>query len=166
MKIVPYDKNWPKIFLSEKELILKTLLDKVIDVHHIGSTSVPNLSAKPIIDIAVLVLSIDDINEYIKQLEKIGYSYRPQQSSVERYFFTKNEASTFHLSLTQPDRFSFWKRQKDFRDYLISHPDTAKEYEKLKISLIEKYPDGRQDYCDGKSEFINNTLKLSDLNTN
>ena len=154
------------MFLSEKELILKNIQGKIIDIEHIGSTAVPDLAAKPIIDMVVLVPALEDTDEYIKQLEKLGYNYQPKRSSVERCFFIKNTPPNFHLSLAQPDKYSFWERQKFFRNYLISHPDIAKKYEELKISLIKKHPDGRQEYCDGKSEFINNILKLGGLNTN
>ena len=166
MNIIPYDKNWPKIFQSEKNYIIKNISEKIIEVQHIGSTAIPNLAAKPIIDIVVLVPSIKNAGEYIKQFEKLGYQYQQKRSSVERHFFTKNNPPTFHLSLAQPNKYSFWKRQRLFRDYLISHPDIAKKYEKLKKSLIKKYPDGRQNYCDGKNDFINNILELADANTN
>lgn len=124
------------------------------------------MAAKPIIDIVVLIPSLEDADEYLKQLEKLGYVYQPKRSSVERYFFTKNRPSNYHLSLAQPDKYSFWERQKFFRDYLISHHDIAKKYEELKTSLIKKYPDGRQEYCNGKTKFINDVLKLGNLNTN
>lgn len=165
MEIAPYNKNWQKMFLAEKEIILNNVQDEIIEVQHIGSTAVPDLAAKPIIDIAILVPSIENADTYIKQLEKLDYIYQPERSSVERYFFTKNDPPTFHLSLAQPDKYSFWERQKLFRDYLISHPATAKEYEELKKSLIKEHPDGRQEYCDGKSEFINNVLKLAGIST-
>lgn len=154
------------MFLAEKDLILKNVQGEIVSIEHIGSTAVPKLAAKPIIDIVVLIPSIKNVDSYIKQLENLDYIYRPKRSSVERFFFTKNDPPTFHLSLAQIDKYSFWKRQKNFRDFLISHPDIAKKYEKLKMSLIKKYPDGRQEYCDGKDKFINNVLKLNDLNTN
>lgn len=106
MEIAPYNKNWQKMFLAEKEIILNNVQDEIIEVQHIGSTAVPDLAAKPIIDIAILVPSIENADTYIKQLEKLDYIYQPERSSVERYFFTKNDPPTFHLSLAQPDKYS------------------------------------------------------------
>lgn len=166
MEIVPYNKNWPKIFQAEKELVSSTLGDNVIDIQHIGSTSIPQMSAKPIIDIAVLLPTLENATKYIPLLKKIGYQFFKERSSVERFFFVKGEPAKYHLSLAQPEKFSYWKRQILFRDYLKSHSDLAKEYEKLKKQLIQQHSDGRQKYSEAKSEFINKIISLSEQKQN
>jgi GrpB-like predicted nucleotidyltransferase (UPF0157 family) len=166
MKVAPYDEKWPKIFQAEKELISSKFGGDFLDIQHIGSTAIPAMSAKPIIDIAVLVPSLDDAEKYINPLSAIGYQFFKDRSSVERLFFVKGEPPKFHLSLAQPEKFSYWKRQILFRDYLIQHHDQALEYEALKKRLIEKYPDGRQEYCDGKNEFIQKILMLAENDKN
>jgi len=166
MKVAPYDEQWPKIFQAEKELISSKFGDDILDVQHIGSTAIPKMSAKPIIDIAVLIPSLDDAEKFINPLSEIGYQFFKDRSSVERLFFVKEEPPKYHLSLTRPEKFSYWKRQILFRDYLIQHNDQALEYEALKKHLIEKFPNARQEYCDGKNEFVQKILILAEKNKN
>ncbi|MBI2411193.1 MAG: GrpB family protein [Candidatus Kerfeldbacteria bacterium] len=162
MNIVSYNPEWPKIFQSEKEHVLRKLQDSLVEIHHIGSTAIPGLCAKPIIDIAMLIPSLKDAEKYIQPLAELGYEYQPERSSVERYFFVKGNPVKFHLSLAQPDTFSYWKRQVLFLDYLQRHPDTLKEYEELKKDLIKKFPDAGKEYSEGKSEFIQRILMLAE----
>ena len=166
MEIAPYDEKWPKIFQAEKELISSKFGGDFLDIQHIGSTSIPRMSAKPIIDIAVLIPSLDVAEKYIAPLSELGYQFFKDRSSVERLFFVKGEPPKYHLSLAQPEKFSYWKRQILFRDYLILHHDLALEYEALKKWLIEKYPDISQPYSDGKNEFVQKILMLADKNKN
>lgn len=166
MEIAPYDEQWPKIFQAEKVLISSKLGGDFLDIQHIGSTAIPRMSAKPIIDIAILIPSLDNTEKYIEHLETIGYQFFKDLSSAERIFFVKGEPPKFHLSIAQPEKFSYWKRQLLFRDYLRQHHDLALEYEALKKCLIEKYPDGRQQYCDGKNEFVNKILALAEKTRN
>lgn len=166
MEIVQYDEQWPKIFQTEKELISSKFGGGFLDIQHIGSTAIPLMSAKPIIDIAVLIPSLENAGKYIAPLKEMGYQFFEDRSSVERLFFVKGEPPKFHLSLAQPEKFSYWKRQILFRDYLRQHHDLALEYEALKKCLIEKYPDGRQQYCDGKNEFVQKILILAGKDKN
>jgi len=166
MKVAPYDENWPKIFQAEKELISSKLGGNFLDIQHIGSTAIPAMSAKPIIDMAILIPSLDDAKKYLIPLGEIGYQFFKDRSSVERLFFVKGEPPKFHLSLAQPEKFSYWKRQILFRDYLIEHHDQALEYEASKKCLIEKYPDIGQEYSDGKNEFVQKILMLAENDKN
>jgi len=166
MEVAPYDEQWPKIFQDEKELISSKLGGNFLDIQHIGSTAIPMMSAKPIIDIAILISSLDDAEKYLIPLGEIGYQFFKDRSSVERLFFVKGEPPRYHLSLAQPEKFSYWKRQILFRDYLIQYHDRALEYEALKKCLIKKYPDGRQEYCDGKNEFVQKILMLAENDNN
>ena len=159
MQIVSYNSEWPKIFQTEKDLILATLDQKIINIQHIGSTAIPGIAAKPIIDIAVLIEHHQDAEQLTPVLAEIGYQFN--SASTERHYYVKNELLQYHLSIAYADRGGFWARQLLFRDYLIQHHDLAHEYEELKKHLLAKYPDGGQLYTDGKNEFVQKILTLA-----
>ncbi len=164
MNLVAYNPEWEKIFLTEKETIAQALGNDCLEIEHIGSTAIPGILSKPIVDIAVRIPSLKASEKYLAPLQAIGYTYFPERSSVERMFLAKGVPPTLHLSLTESEKFSYWKRQILFRDYLRSHADIAKEYEILKANLIQKYPDISQGYSDGKGEFVKKVLSLTETN--
>lgn len=162
-----YSKEWIQKYNKEAETIKHVLGIEIIDIQHIGSTSIPGLSAKPIIDIAVLVRSINDIAHFVLRLEKIGYNYKPDMSSVERIFLRKGDPVEYHLSIACPLH-TYWERQILFRDYLISHKDAMEEYDKLKREAIKEVSgEDIKDlslskiYSSKKGPFIQNILKLA-----
>ena len=160
MKLSSYSQQWKNLYEEEGIRIKDIVGDSAIDIQHIGSTAIPGMVAKPIIDIAVMLPSLDKAKDLIKPLATLGYNYDEPASSSERYFFRKGEPVQYHLSLTAPN-VSLWHRQILFRDYLISHPSMAKEYEELKVKLIEKDPTGRKDYLNEKSLFVQKVLELT-----
>ncbi len=124
--------------------------------------------AKPLIDIGLLVVSMNDIDFFVKKLEPLGYSYKPEMSSQERIFFRKGDPVEYHLSITCP-QYTFWKRQISFRDYLQKHSDFVEEYNHLKLKNIELTP--QEDFSDlsiskvynqGKDDFVNKILHLAE----
>ncbi len=160
-KIVPYQKEWPEKFELEKQKLQPIFGDKALEIEHIGSTSIPGLSSKPIIDIAVLIEHIDDAESFINDLEKIGYSYDPNGIGTERHFLRKYGEDNFHLSIAYKNQGGFWPRQISFRDYLRNHPDLRDEYDKLKKDLLQQDPSGSDEYISGKTEFVYKVLKLA-----
>ncbi|MFA6018215.1 MAG: GrpB family protein [Patescibacteria group bacterium] len=150
--------SWGRQFLDESALIRQTLEDPLLEIEHIGSTAIPGIAAKPIIDIAVAIPSIENAHQFIEPLSRIGYQYFPESSSQERLFFRKGDPVSFHLSLAQKDKFGYWNRQILFRDYLRAHPEAAHEYEALKFRLLEEDPTGGSVYLAGKSAFIEQVL--------
>lgn len=104
-----YATEWPEKYNKEAISIKQILGDLVIDIEHIGSTSIVGLSAKPIIDIAVLINSISDINIFTEKLRKIGYIYNPEMSSVERIFLRKGNPIEYHLSISE-SKYTYWTR--------------------------------------------------------
>jgi len=167
--IEQYSSQWPKKYEVEAEKIKAILGDEVKDIQHIGSTSIVGVTSKPVIDIGVLVDSIDDIDSFVKKLESLGYSYKPDMSSVERIFLRKGDPAEYHLSIACL-KHTFWKRQINFRDYLRRHPDLIEEYNQLKLKNIEVTPDEdlsdlsrSKVYNEGKSEFVERVLKLADV---
>ena len=164
---ISHDINWSQKFENESFKIQEILSNQILDIQHIGSTSIPNLSAKPIIDIGVLVNSIDDIHFFVTKLSTIGYDYKPDMSSVERIFLRKGNPIEYHLSITSL-RYLFWNRNITFRDYLRTHPELVKEYEDLKIKNLSETPEVDFDdlsrskiYNKGKGDFVQKVLNLA-----
>jgi len=157
--IVPYNPRWPEFYEVEKELILSVLVDKVEAIEHAGSTAVPGLGAKPIIDIITGVGDLDISKECIGALAGIGYEYLPVTNPPipERRYFRKREPHLFHLHMCVY-RGSFWNELVLFRDYLRANPETAGEYYQLKKRLADKYGSDRLGYTEAKAEFIEGVI--------
>ncbi len=168
-KFSKYDAGWKIKFEAEKARIFDIFKDQFVKIEHIGSTAIPGLSAKPIIDIAVLIGSIADRDEIAKKLNVLGYEYKPTMSSGERIFLRKGDPVEYHLSIACPDH-TFWSRNILFRDCLIKHPEFIKEYENLKLENLKKVNDKdledlslSETYNQGKGEFVKKVLDLADL---
>ena len=159
VKVVDYDQNWPLLFEGEKARILSVIAKKVVAVEHIGSTAVPDLGAKPIIDIMVGICHLSDAQDCIEPLEAIGYEYAPEyeNSIPERRYFRKGPSNVpnkhYHLHMVEYSG-DFWRRHLLFRDYLRAHPHVAKEYYRLKKELAAKYRSDREAYTEAKTLFI------------
>lgn len=130
-------------------------------VEHVGSTSVPGLDAKPILDIVIAVESLRKAAAFAPGLEKLGYIRRPNGDTPSRLFFAKGpEASrTHHLSVTELDS-DTWIEQIAFRDYLRASREVRDEYQALKRQLAKLHPNDRPAYTAKKAEFIQQTLAL------
>lgn len=164
--VVPYDEEWPKRY-AELEVRLKKLLPKnlVQRIAHIGSTAVPGLSAKPIIDVQVEVNDLQEVRDrVVPMMEEAGYEFiwRPSIGESEPYyawFIKRNENGerTEHVHIVAPDHVS--AERIVFRDLLRKHPSEAAGYETLKNSLAKKHAKDRAAYTHGKTEFIQATLR-------
>jgi GrpB-like predicted nucleotidyltransferase (UPF0157 family) len=160
--IVPYDPAWPKIFEREKSHLLNCLPNELIGrIEHFGSTAIPGMSAKPVVDILVEVTSLEETKKRIVPvLEAQGYDYfwRPTWGDdVPPFYawFIKRDSKgirTHHIHMVESD-FEHWDRLL-FRDYLIERPEIAEEYQILKLKLAHVYPNDRVAYTLGKTEFI------------
>lgn len=160
--VVPYDPQWPVLFLKEKEHLLSCLPGDLIGrIEHFGSTAVPGLAAKPIIDMMVEVRDLEETKKRIVPiLESQGYEYfwRPTWAgNIPPFYawFIKRDLEgnrTHHIHMVEP-HFEHWDRLL-FRDYLIEHPDIAKEYSRLKIRLAAAHHHDRVAYTEGKTEFV------------
>ncbi len=154
IEVVPYNPEWPKIFASEAELIKQALGDNCITVHHIGSTSVPRLSAKPIIDILPVVKDIQKVDEATKAMESLGYEAKGEYGIAFRRYFQKgkhNRTHNVHIYQKGDPEIS---RYLKFRDWMRSHPNDAENYAKLKESLALQFPEDILQYCNGKDAFV------------
>ncbi len=163
--IVDYDSRWPALFEEEKARILTALGPWVADVQHVGSTAVPGLAAKPIIDIMVAIGRSDEMILCITPLITLGYECLGEYGIPGRIFFRKRTdrpapgqmhrgiGRTHHVHMF-PAAHAEWGRHIDFRDYLRAHPDVLRDYESLKRELAAQFPTDMEAYTDAKTEFI------------
>ncbi len=156
VEVVPHHPNWRNLFETESKQMMIALGENVIAIHHIGSTSIETIYAKPIIDILVEVKSIDRVDDHNSSMQLLGYQCMGEFGIEERRFFLKDNFAgirTHHVHI-----FKFGspqvKRHLTFRDYLNTHSQEAESYSVLKRSLADKYPDDIQRYMDGKHNFI------------
>ncbi len=160
VKVIPHDPNWERKFKEEAIKIKKIFKEIFVDIYHIGSTAVPTIKAKPIIDILVEVKDINKVDSYNKQMEESGYEALGEYGIPKRRFFQKGgKKRTHHVHIFEKGSPQI-KRHIDFRDYLITHPKVAKEYSRLKEKLAKKYRFDIDKYQEGKEIFIKKIDKL------
>ncbi len=155
IRLAPYDPSWPDRFAQER-----AALDDAIGtwvkggIHHVGSTAVPGLAAKPIIDILIGVDSLDTSRTCFDSLAKLGYLYAPYRAD-EMHWFCKPHPRrrTHHLHLIPTDSRPF-RDELTFRDRLLASPEAAREYAALKRDLAERFAHDREAYTDAKADFI------------
>ncbi len=160
IEIVPYNRLWPFWFQEEQDVLTKDLADNCIAVHHVGSTSIPHLYAKPKIDIIVVVKVQSNAHA---SLAKLGYEYRGEFNIPLRYFFRKKQPFNINLHLYQEGNPDI-ELNLLFRDYLRNSAAARDEYSSLKQRLLEKKESHEKNeyqltgYNLGKAEFIRNIL--------
>lgn len=138
IEIVPYDSSWPKTFKTYEKQLRELLRENCIDVHHIGSTSVPGLSAKPKIDILCVV---KDLKSTIASLEQGGYKFGGEFNLPLRLFFSKRDPDSINLHVVNESSGEIeWNLT--FRNYLRENKDARELYENTKIRLLKENPDG------------------------
>lgn len=160
VKLSPYNIEWKQLFEDEKARLQNAVGDYILDIQHVGSTSIPGMIAKPIIDIAVSIQNFEEAQICINPLEHLGYTYEGENGIPRRHFFVKGDPRTYHLHMQEiihPN----WENMVLFRDYFTKHPDFVKQYAQLKLELARRYPTDRQAYLDGKAPFIIQVLSLA-----
>jgi GrpB-like predicted nucleotidyltransferase (UPF0157 family) len=154
VEIVPYNSVWEQNFKDEATKIKKIFKQIFVDIHHIGSTAIPLVKAKPIIDIMVEVKDINKVDRYNNKMEESGYEVLGEFGIPKRRFFQKGGNNrTHHVHIFEKGSPQI-KRHIDFRDYLIAHPTIAREYSLLKEKLAKKYHYDIDKYQEGKESFI------------
>ena len=163
VKLTPHNPKWLSIFEKEKQALFRILGDLVVDIQHIGSTSIPGIQAKPIIDISVGIKSMKDSRKFIPLLESIGYEYRPDFGgpTIQLLFVRGPEEKRTHYLHLMKHNGSIWKNDLTFRDFLRKDKKRAKQYSELKQDLAAKYADNRATYTASKADFIHQTIKLA-----
>lgn len=167
INLVAYNSKWPKLAQMEINKLKSVFpANTVIDIQHIGSTAIPGLSAKPILDIQIAVQSLENIKLYaVPMLQKLGYEYWANNPEPDKMFFVKGmppygEQRTHHVHLLEHNS-KHWFNKLIFRDYLRSHVDLAHEYEQLKIDLAREHSHDREKYTNEKLNFVNRVLELA-----
>lgn len=167
VNIVAYDPEWvTKANVEIHQLRAVFPPEKIIDIQHIGSTAIPGMMAKPVIDIQIVVRSLEEMKVIaIPILQKLGYEYWEENPDPERMFFVKGmppfgEKRTHHVHIMEQAS-KQWSEKIKFRDYLIAHPEIAQEYQQLKAKLVEQYRYARDTYTSMKRKFIDEIVKLA-----
>ena len=155
VELVPHNPEWSLLADEETKLILDCLSIPVIGIHHIGSTSVPGIKAKPILDFVMEVEDLEDVIQSIDALEDLGYMSRGEYGISGRQFFTKDTHGerSHHLHVFQTGHPDI-ERHLVFRDFLRANLEAALEYERIKEKLAKRFPKASGSYTEAKSDFI------------
>lgn len=160
--VVDYDPLWPLLFRKEADAISRILGDNLVLIHHIGSTSVPFLAAKPIIDIMPVVKDLSGVDAVSGEFVKLGYEYLGEFGIKGRRYLRKGgQERTHQIHIFQMEDDTNILRHLAFRDYLRSHRDVAMEYAELKKDLAARFPYDIDGYCDGKDAFVKRIENLA-----
>lgn len=162
VQLQPYLAEWKQLFEQEATLLRSAMGAAVLNVEHIGSTAINGMLAKPIIDLVVVVCSLNGAEVWIPTLQALGYEHRTHDAVPDRLFFAKGPPSrrTHHLSLAEA-RSKFYTEKLLFRDYLTSHREAFDEYLRLKTELALRFPNDRDSYTESKRGFVERIISLA-----
>jgi len=166
LEIVPYNPDWPAAFHAEANRLRSSLGPLALRIDHNGSTSIPGLGAKPIIDIQVSVVSLQPLAEYEERLGAIGYVHvaHPDDSFCLFFHRPRQWPHSHHVHLVEAGG-AEERRTLAFRDYLRDHPAVARDYEKLKRDLAGTFaptvPESRESYAQAKTDFIERVIAVA-----
>jgi GrpB-like predicted nucleotidyltransferase (UPF0157 family) len=155
VRIVEYDAAWPARAAQELERIGRALGPVAERLEHVGSTAVPGLAAKPILDLQLSVAAIEPRGRYVEPLERLGYLFVPAPESPDYHFFAKppERPQAYHLHVAEVGSAHEF-RHLAVRDYLGAHDDEAARYAALKRQVVARHPQDRLAYIAGKEEFV------------
>lgn len=161
VEVLEYDPSWRERFEEEAGKLSRLLQGELVAIHHIGSTSVEGLAAKPIIDLMPVVRDIERIDAYTERIESLGYRGLGEYGIPKRRYFRKGEdVRTVHVHIFEegnPDVV----RHLAFRDYLRTFPDVRDAYGALKLQLAEQHPEDIEGYIQGKHDWVVETERLA-----
>lgn len=159
VEVTEYNKGWSLMYEKEAIKLRKIFDDEIIKVHHIGSTSVKGLKAKPVIDIMPVVRNIGRIDEFNTEMINIGYEPKGEKGLSRRRFFQKGgDNRTHHVHIFELGNPEI-ERHLAFRDYLRSHPEAVTEYGNLKEELSQHFPYDIEAYISGKERLVSKIEK-------
>jgi GrpB-like predicted nucleotidyltransferase (UPF0157 family) len=162
VKVVPYDSTWPSLFAAEAERLRQcfAVAELPLIIEHTGSTAVPGLAAKPVLDILAGYQKGASVPAYIEVLTDAGYVHRGEQEIRGREFFRRGNPRAYHLHLTAIDS-PFWRNHLTFRDRLRADNTLRDAYSALKRDLAARFPRDREAYIAAKESFVTKVLGLS-----
>ncbi|KAB1197039.1 MULTISPECIES: GrpB family protein [Haloferax] len=163
VELVSHDPAWHDASDCEVERLRSLLETDVLGFEHVGSTAIPGIAAKPVVDLLSVVSDLDEADHLVAELEAAGYEERPDDGVPDRRFFARGPPSrrTHYLSVTERGS-DCHREQVTFRDSLRQEPKLAAEYDRLKRELADDYPDDRASYTAGKSSFVQSVLDRVD----
>jgi GrpB-like predicted nucleotidyltransferase (UPF0157 family) len=151
--LVAYRPEWEQLFRAEKERVQLALGELALNIHHIGSTSVPGLSAKPVIDLMVEIPDIEHAPACIPPLQALGYAFIDHPENIDRRFFRKGSPRSYHLHLVQQNSQAL-QDHLDFREALRTDVALRQRYQLLKEELADRFSSERKAYTDHKGDFV------------
>jgi GrpB-like predicted nucleotidyltransferase (UPF0157 family) len=155
--VVEYRAEWPALFESWRGRLLRALGEAAIRIEHVGSTAVPGLAAKPVVDVLVAVRDVGAVDEYRPAIERAGVPFRVRESDHALFRPDDGPARVVHVHVCSAG--SQWERDHLlFRDYVLAHPEAAAEYARLKHDLARRFGDDRLAYTDAKTGFVLDAL--------
>ncbi|MEM7625762.1 MAG: GrpB family protein [Planctomycetota bacterium] len=157
IKIVDYDAEWPHKYAEHEKKIRRALGERVFALEHVGSTAVPNLAAKPIIDIDLIVADSSDESSYLPALEEAGYVLRVREPDWHEHRMVRTPALDVHIHIFSPDSPEF-RRHTAFREWLKAHDADRRAYESVKRELASKDWEDMNAYAAAKSEIVERIL--------
>lgn len=158
LELHTYTGEWTILYQEEESLLLSAIGEYILEFQHIGSTAIPGMLAKPIIDIAAAFEDFEAAKICIQPVTQLGYEYRGEYGIPGRYYYVKGIPRTHHLHIYESTSHE-WKDHLYFRDRLIGNPGLAEKYAGLKLELAQKHTNNRLAYQEGKKRFIQDVLR-------
>jgi GrpB-like predicted nucleotidyltransferase (UPF0157 family) len=161
--VVPYDPEWPRLFELERAFLEQLLSPWLAGgIRHIGSTAIPGIAAKPVVDMMAGVSDFEESREAYEPLREHGWRHTPHRPGIAHHFTKATEEITYGLHLTEPGS-DLWRERLVFRDTLRAEPRLRAEYEALKLRLGREHPDDPATYTTGKRAFVAGVLARSGI---
>ena len=160
VRLVPYDSTWPLEFAAEADRIERACAGLSLRLEHIGSTSIPGLAAKPVIDILAGRPGNVPGHMYVAAFAQLGYEHKGAFGLPGRNYFRRGMPRTHHVHMVNSSS-DLWRDHLLFRDYLRAHPDIAREYDTLKRDLARLYLHDKEKYTDAKGPFVRSIVRLA-----
>lgn len=158
VRLVAYDPAWPALFAAESARIAAAAAPHAPALEHVGSTAVPGLDAKPVLDILAGYPPGAAVAEHVAGLVRAGYEHRGENGIPGREFFRRGAPRAWHVHLVVQDG-AFWREHLAFRDHLRAHREVRDAYAALKRALAERHPRDRAAYIDGKTAFVRDVVR-------
>ncbi len=158
-----YNEVWVELYNLEADALRSVLDDEIVEIHHIGSTSIPGMAAKPVIDLMISVKNIEAIDAYDHAMESLGYTVKGSFGIEGRRFYLKGVYDrSHHVHIFQQGN-SELKRHLDFRDFMLAHPEEVENYSYLKLELSKTFKNDVEAYIGGKHDYIQNIDRRAEV---
>ncbi|KHE69042.1 glutamate-rich protein GrpB [Halobacillus sp. BBL2006] len=159
VEVRPYTESWVAEFIKEADKLVNIFGEEMIQVHHIGSTAIEGLPAKPIIDLMPVVKSIHRVEDFHEEMEGVGYLAKGENGIPGRRYFEKGgDDRTHHVHMFEEGDEQI-ERHLAFRDYVRAHPEVKKEYGNVKEKLAQRFPYDIASYIEGKADLVSSIEK-------